>query len=145
MKMVRDGRFLEWAEVHGHLYGSAIENLQQAGEDEALLFEVDCNGARQIRERIKEAISIFIMTPSFQDLVSRIKNRGGMTEPELQLRIRRAKDEVRQLVEYDYLVINDDFSTALQEIKCICIAERCRSRYRIKYWMEKWLDEAPDL
>lgn len=139
--MIEEGRFLEWAEVHGHLYGTSIENVRRSPEDKALLFEVDCGGAKQIRGALQEAVLIFVMTPSVKDLIRRIRGRGEMSSIELSVRIRTAKSEIRQVSDFDYVVINDRFSEAVAELRSILVAESCRHRQRVSLWRERWAKE----
>jgi len=140
-KMIQQKQFLEWAEVHGHFYGSAVQNLDKGCKGKGLLFEVDYKGAKQIRERLKKAIMIFVMTPSYGDLVNRIKNRGRISERELDLRLSTARAELQQVSNFDYLIINDDYTNAVNELLCIFSAERCRREYRTKEYLERWTHE----
>jgi len=145
--MIEEGAFLEWAEVHGHLYGSSIENLRRLSHEKSILFEVDCKGAGKIRQEWREAILIFVMTPSVADLIRRIQGRGEISREELSRRIRTATLEIRQAADFDYLVINDRFSEAVNELQSIILAESCRGRYRVPSWREGWakeIDEVPD-
>jgi guanylate kinase len=137
-RMVEERRFLEWAEVHGHLYGSSIENLQGVAGGSSLLFEVDCKGARQIRQGLHGAVLIFVMTPSLDDLIRRIEGRGGIGQEELSVRIRTAKSEILQAADFDYLIINDRFPEAVNELKSIIVAESCRTQCRLPPWRERW-------
>ena len=139
--MIEEGKFLEWAEVHGHLYGSSIESVKGAAEEKSLLFEVDCKGARQIRRTLKEAVLVFVMTPSIADLMSRIQGRGETSQEELSVRICTAKSEIQQAADFDYLVINDGFPEAVNELKSIMIAESCRHRQSAASWRERWTKE----
>ncbi len=140
-RMIREGEFLEWAEVHGHRYGSSIENLRNGAKTKSLLFEVDWKGASQIRREIEEAVLVFVMTPSLDDLIRRIKGRGSISPEELSVRIRTATFEIQQVADFDYLVINDNFDEALNELQSIIIAESCRGRYRIPAWTGRWEKE----
>lgn len=142
--MIREGAFLEWAEVHGHLYGSSTENVRLIGEKQSLLFEVDCNGASQIRREMPEAVLVFVMTPSLDDLIRRIRGRGEISREELTVRIRTATSEIKQVQEFDYLVINDSFDEAVNELQSIVIAESCRARCRLPSRMERWANEIED-
>jgi guanylate kinase len=139
--MIEEGKFLEWAEVHGHLYGSSIDNVKKSAEEKALLFEVDCRGARQISRTLKEAVLVFVMTPSIADLIGRIQGRGEMSPEELSLRIVTAKSEIQQAADFDYLVINDGFTEAVDELKSIMVAESCRHRQSVASWRERWTKE----
>ncbi len=140
-RMIREGAFLEWAEVHGHLYGSSLENLRSADGKHALLFEVDCKGAAQIRREMPEAVLVFVMTPSLDDLIRRIRGRGRISREELAVRIRTATFEIRQVGHFDYLVINDNFEEAVGELQSILVAESCRRRHRGPSWTERWEKE----
>ncbi len=140
-RMIKEGRFLEWAEVHGHLYGSSLDGLREAPEGKGILFEVDCKGAEQIRRAVEDVLLVFIMTPSFADLVERIVGRGGMDGDELGRRIRTAERELQQVEKFDYLVINDRFSRAADELEAILVAETCRCRYRLSSWRKRWMEE----
>jgi len=140
-RMIREGEFLEWAEVHGHRYGSSIENLRNGAKTKSLLFEVDWKGATQIRREIEEAVLVFVMTPSLDDLIRRIKGRGSISPEELSIRIRTATFEIQQVQDFDYLVINDSFDEALKDLQSIIIAESCRGRHRIPAWTERWEKE----
>ena len=142
--MIEKGAFLEWAEVHGHLYGSSIENLRRLGYLKSLLFEVDCKGAKKIRQECKEAVLIFVMTPSIADLIRRIQGRGAIRREDLCRRIRTATLEIRQVADFDYLVINDRFSEAVNELQSIILAESCRGRYLAPFWGERWAREIDD-
>ena len=141
MDKVRRGEFLEWAEVHGQLYGTSVENLDPVTGDQALLFEVDCKGARQIQQHLPRAVLIFIMTPSFEDLVARIRHRGRMSREELAVRIHTACEELRQVHAFGYVVVNDEFSEASRSFQSILRSGRfLRERVlpgRINRWEEE--------
>jgi len=139
--MIRDEAFLEWAEVHGHWYGSSIENLHHGPEAQSLLFEVDWNGASQIRRAIEDVVLVFVMTPSLEDLIRRIKGRGPISPEELSARIRTATLEIQKVEDFDYLVINDRFDEALNELQSIITVESCKRRHHIPTWTERWAKE----
>ena len=139
--MIEKGEFLEWAEVHGHLYGSSVKNLQGLPVETSLLFEVDCKGARQIQQQLKEAALIFVMTPSLPDLIRRIQGRGEISPEELSVRIRTATFEIQQAADFDYLVINDRFDEAVNELQSIIIAESCKGKHRAPSWRKRWAEE----
>jgi len=140
-RMIREEAFLEWAEVHGHRYGSSIVTLRSGAKTQSLLFEVDWQGASQIRREREEAVLIFVMTPSLDDLIRRIKGRGAISPEELSMRIRTATLEIQKVQDFDYLVINDSFDEALKEFQSIIIAESCKRRHRIPAWTERWAKE----
>ena len=136
--MIASEEFLEWAEVHGELYGSSRQNLVRHSQHKAILFEVDCKGAEKIREKVPDSILIFIMAPSFRDLVARIRKRGSMSARELSTRLRTAREEIRRTHAFDFLIINDDFQDALERFKAILVGQRCRRDLLAPLWTEHW-------
>ena len=121
---VRNGDFLEWAEVHGNLYGtprnSVIEHLE-AGLD--VILEIDVQGARQVREKIPDAVGIFVMPPSLEELERRLRWRGTESDSEIARRLRNAKEESKAAEEYRYVVVNDDLRRAREELCAIYVNE----------------------
>ncbi len=129
--MIARGDFLEWAEVHGNLYGTsrrAVEEARAAGFD--MILTIDIQGAAQARKLFPDAISVFIMPPSLDALVERLENRGTDTADDLQLRLSNALHEIEQYVNFDYVVINKDLDRAIDELAAIIVAERCRLKRR---------------
>ncbi|MGB0495484.1 MAG: guanylate kinase [Kangiellaceae bacterium] len=123
--LVEDGAFHEHATVFGNSYGtskSSITDQIKKGID--VILEIDWQGARQIKEQLPKSRSIFILPPSKSALESRLKNRGQDEDEVIKQRMSEAISEMSHYDEYDYLVINDDFSNALAEIKAIILAER---------------------
>jgi guanylate kinase len=124
---VKQGDFLEHAEVFGNYYGTdetSVRSQLKAGEDTVL--EIDWQGAQQVRKRFPDAVSIFILPPSPEALHERLSNRGQDSEEVIQGRMRKAVDEMSHYVEFDYLVFNDDFEQALSELLAIMTAQRLR-------------------
>lgn len=122
---VKQGDFLEHAEVFGNLYGtsqSAVEKTLAQGHD--LILEIDWQGAQQVRHALPQARSIFILPPSREALRERLTNRGTDDDGVIEKRMSQARDEISHYVEYDYLVINDDFHTALDDLKAILRSHR---------------------
>lgn len=122
--------FWEWAEVHGNLYGTskaAIDNLIKEGKD--VILDIDVQGARQIREKIgKEAVFIFIAPPSLEVLQQRLTNRGTDAESVIKTRLQNARQEMADLGQYDYVIVNDVVENAVEVLRAIIIAERSRKR-----------------
>lgn len=119
------GGFLEYAEVHGNLYGtSRIVTEELIGRGKDVILEIDVQGAASILELVPEAVSIFIMPPSFEALKARLESRGTESAEDLELRLRNARDEVRQFEEFKFVVINDDRETAAARLRAIIIGER---------------------
>ncbi len=124
-RMRDDGAFLEWAEVFGNYYGTSRDWVQQQldqGVD--VILEIDWQGAAQVRERITPNKSIFILPPSLECLWERLINRAQDDEATIQRRMRQARDEISHYDAADYLVINDDFSQALEDLRAIFRASR---------------------
>ena len=121
------GDFLEWAKVHGNYYGTSkswIESQMKNGRD--VILEIDWQGARQVQAIIPEAIWIFILPPSIQALQDRLLHRAQDDEATIQKRVAAAKEELTHVTEADYLIINDDFETALAELNQVVLASRLR-------------------
>jgi guanylate kinase len=127
--MVAQGAFLEHAQVFDNHYGTARANIEQrlaAGVD--VILEIDWQGARQVREQFPDSIGIFILPPSRQALEERLRGRGQDGDEVIARRMRDAESEMSHYGEFDYLVINDDFATALAELAAIVTAQRLRTR-----------------
>jgi guanylate kinase len=139
--MIGQGDFLEWAEVHGQLYGTAAVNLKEHSGAQALLFEVDCKGAKQIREKLPQSVLIYVMTPSFEDLIARIQNRGSISAEELSIRVRTAREEIRQIQVFDYVVVNGRFSDAALCFVSILRAARCARDHVLPGRLARWNQE----
>ena len=129
-----EGEFLEWANVHDSLYGtprSEIERIRAAGAD--ALMVIDVQGGDQVRNRLDDAVMIFVLPPSPESLRRRLEGRDG-SSPEAQssidLRLCNATEEISRFVGYDYLVINDRLAEAVEELQAIVLAERCRRSCR---------------
>lgn len=114
------GEFLEYAEVFGNLYGTSQRWLTETlAEGFDLILEIDWQGAQQVRRLMPEARSIFILPPTQEALRQRLTNRGQDSDEVIERRMREAVAEMSHYVEYDYLVINDDFAHALEDLKAI--------------------------
>jgi len=123
-EMVAADRFLEHAKVFGHSYGTsraATENLRRQGKH--IIFDIDWQGARAIKEKIPEAVSIFILPPSRAALEERLTGRGQDTPEIIDRRMREAVSEISHYKEFDHLVVNDDFEAALADLKAIILGE----------------------
>jgi len=125
------GEFLEWAEVFGQLYGTRAQDTQQRLADGVdLVLVIDVQGAHQIRESEDQAVGIFVLPPSPAILEDRLRKRSGEDLPEenLQQRLSTARREIERLGEYDYVVVNDDVKTCVEQLRCIILAERASLR-----------------
>lgn len=126
-EMIAAGDFLEWADVFGNLYGtraSDTERLLASGNDVVLV--IDVQGARQVREKRPGATTIFVMPPSYPVLEQRLRGRSKDSEAAIQRRLQVARDEVASFTEYDFIVVNDELTAAVDRLRGIVLAERCR-------------------
>ena len=130
-RMVRADEFLEYAEVFGNYYGTARRSLNDAqahGKD--LLLDIDVQGASQVRRKMPDAVSIFVMPPTPDILATRLRNRsraeGGVKEDVIQRRLAEAKQEIENYREYSYILVNDILARAEEELSAIVTSERIR-------------------
>jgi len=126
-EMVAAGEFLEWACVHGNLYGTAKSQVIEetnAGAD--IILEVDVQGAASVRQLLMDSVSIFILPPSYEVLKQRLITRGTDSPEELAIRLRNAPDELKQYSAFDYVIINDEIERASAQLASIIYAERAR-------------------
>jgi len=132
VQMVERGEFLESALVHGNHYGTSqgwIEEQRKAGRD--ILLEIDWQGAAQVRRVIPDAVGIFIVPPSFETLVSRLNKRAQDPPDVIALRLAAAREEIGHVAEFDYVIINDKFDVAVQDLAAIVRAQRLRASAQI--------------
>ena len=126
-EMIRGSEFLEWANVYGYLYGTSLAQVERelgAGHD--IILEIDVQGAASIREKIEDAVSIFILPPSFELLRHRLVARGTDSPADLERRLRGAPAEVEQHSNFQYVILNDDINRASQQLAAVIYAERAR-------------------
>ena len=127
LELVGEGAFLEHAQVFDNYYGTseaAVRSQLACGLD--VVLEIDWQGARQVRQRFADAVSIFVAPPSIDALRQRLSGRGQDSAEVVERRMADARSELSHYAEYDYLVINDDFDAALEELRAIVTAERLR-------------------
>ena len=125
--MIRAGDFFEYAEVHGDWKGTARQSVEPqlaAGKD--VLLEIDWQGARQVREKVPDAVSVFILPPSRAALEQRMRSRGQDSEEVIQRRLAAAREEMSHYDEFDYVIVNDVFETAVEQMHAIFTASRLR-------------------
>jgi guanylate kinase len=125
--MAARGEFAEWAAVHGHLYGTSQALLERhfaAGQD--VILDIDTQGAAILRRSHPDGVFVFIVPPSWSVLEERLRRRKSDAEAEIQRRLQRARDEVTHYTEYQYVIVNDVFARAAEELKAIIVAERRR-------------------
>lgn len=131
--MLKNDRLLEHNEFVGNYYGTPREPVERAianGQD--MVIEVDVNGAAQIREKLPEAVSIFIMPPSFAELKRRLSGRGTESAELIQKRLTSALGEIKRATEYDYIVVNEDITAAADDIMSVILSSRLKTDRQTK-------------
>src|SRR5579864_2621007 len=130
-RMVRNGEFLEHANVHGNCYGTARRFLREAGKSgNDLLLDIDVQGAAQIKGNLTDAISVFVVPPDRKTLEWRLRNRGENCEKDIQRRLQDAKREIEEYDKYDYVLINDHLEKSIERLQAIVLSERLRREER---------------
>jgi len=124
-KLIAKKAFVEWSEVHGHLYGTSKQFLEKNIEiDKDVVLEVDVEGGEKIKKRYPQAILVFILPPSWQELKKRIYKRATENEKSIEMRLVTAKKEIKYLPYYDYFLVNDDINFATKDLLMIIETER---------------------
>jgi len=138
MKMVRQEEFAEWARVHNNLYGTHagfLKRTMDGGMD--MLLDVDVQGAQLLKKRFPEGIFIFVLPPSMEILMERLRDRRSDTPEEIERRFRVAKKEIHNFVDYDYLIINDKIKKATRDLESVILAERLRMTHADQSWIRE--------
>ena len=130
-RMIAAGEFLEYAEVFGNYYGTARRTLQDAERDgKDILLDIDVQGASQVREKLPDAVSIFIMPPTPEILATRLRNRsraeGHVVQEVIERRLAKARQEIENYRQYGYILVNDILDRAVEELEAIVSSERIR-------------------
>lgn len=125
-----NGKFAEWAMVHGHFYGTPLDKLKkniELGKD--ILLAIDVQGAKRLRKAFPRVITIFLLPPSWEILKERLWERNANSIDDMEKRLTQAREEVTHCRDYEYLIINKDIETAVEELRAIIMAERCRTAH----------------
>ena len=128
-QMIAGNAFLEWADVFGNLYGTCAVDVERellAGRD--LVLVIDVQGARQVRSLGLDAVNIFMLPPTFEVLEQRLRGRSKDSEEAIRRRLATARAEIDAVVDYDYVVVNDELEACVDRIRAIVLAERARLR-----------------
>ena len=128
-EMLRDGdQLLEWAQVHGNFYATPRQPAEKAlSEGRDMLFDIDWQGAEQLREKMRaDIVSIFILPPSMRELKDRLRRRAEDQEAVIEARLKNARVEIEHWRDYDYIVVNEDLDAAFSAVRSIVTAERLR-------------------
>ena len=129
---IRRGEFLEYAEYVGNYYGTSMEVIREKldkGVD--VLLDIEGQGAAKVREKLPDAVTLFLIPPSFEELSRRLRARGTDSEEKIAKRLETARREAKEIVHYDYVVVNDTVSHAAQEVLAVLTAAGCRTERRI--------------
>lgn len=131
-RMIAAGELLEYAEYVGNYYGTSLKVIrEQLDQGVDVLLEIEVQGAAKVKERCPDAVLIFLIPPSIEELSRRLHRRSTEEEEVVQRRLEKARQECRECVHYDYLVVNDTVVEAAQEIESILRSEQCRTQKRL--------------
>ncbi|MEI6157193.1 MAG: guanylate kinase [Atribacterota bacterium] len=129
LEMRDQGEFIEWARVHGNLYGTSRRQMEEWLENGLdVILEIDVQGAMQVKMNYPQGIFIFIAPPSLKELGQRLRGRNTDEEEVILLRMTNAQSELQSIRDYDYLIVNDDLNRTMATFRAVIIAERCRIR-----------------
>ena len=141
-KLIEEDGLLEYADYVGDYYGTPVKPIEDAlARSEDVLLELELVGARKVKERYPEAIMIFIAPPTLIELERRLRGRGTDSEAKIQKRLARAREEIKAVKEFDYVIVNDMLDKAVKEFTSIIMAERCSSRYLLDSQIKMFLKE----
>jgi guanylate kinase len=138
MAMIDKGEFVEWAEIHGKLYGTSRKRLDEivnSGVDAIL--DINIQGALQLREKYKGGIYIFILPPSLEVLKERLRKRLVNSKEEIEKRLKVAVEEIKKYQEYDYVIVNNIFEDAVKELEAIILSHRVSTKRVDARWIER--------
>ncbi len=127
--LVANGAFLEWAEVHGNLYGTAVAEIDRAKATpgcRGMIFDIDYQGARQIRAKQPDVVGVFILPPSMDELLRRLRGRASEPEAVVQRRFDVARREIEHYGFFDYIIVNRNVEDAFDELRAVILGERAR-------------------
>jgi guanylate kinase len=125
---IERGEFVEWAEVHGHFYGSSQSVVDEARARKGVaVFDIDVQGGQAIKRKHPDAVLVFVLPPSMEELERRLRDRKTDSDETIRRRMLAARSEIeRGIASYDYIIVNDDIERAFQELRSVVVAERCR-------------------
>ncbi len=125
-QLIEAGTFLEWALVHDNMYGTNRDEIERAAGCRCLLFDVDYQGARQIKAACPDAVGVFILPPSMQELERRLRGRASEDEATVRKRFNNARGEIAHYGLFDYVLENNELSESIERLSAILLAEECR-------------------
>jgi guanylate kinase len=127
--LINKNFFVEWAIVHTNYYGTPRQEIEKKlakGFD--VIFDIDVQGARKLRQNLKDGVFVFILPPSIEELRRRLENRSTDTHKSIEIRLKNAKKEMNAAREFDFVVINDELEKAYETLRCIYLAQKCKVR-----------------
>jgi len=131
-RMIDRGELAEWAHVHDRRYGTSRAEIERALADRVdLLLDIDYQGAEQLAQRYPEAVRVFILPPSMEDLRCRLQGRGTDSPDQVALRLAKAREEIRYAARSEFVVVNQDLAVSVRELEAIIVAQRCRRENRL--------------
>ncbi len=130
--MIQTDKMVEWALVHGNIYGTSRREIEKKAPRGDLILDIDVQGANQLMGRYRKAIFVFILPPSYNELKKRLENRGNESPQSMQKRLEAARKEIRSYPDFDYVVVNDDIEKASEELVSIILSARCRTEIKQK-------------
>jgi guanylate kinase len=140
-KRIEQGDFAEWAENYGNLYGTSIRAMKESlAKGTTILLDIEPRGAKKIKQNFRRGIFVFVLPPSREEILKRLKGRGHETIDVIQARYARAESELQEISWYDYVIFNDDLETAVNQLISIYIAQKCKRsnlQTKIKKFMNK--------
>lgn len=131
-RMIKEDRLLEWTVFHGHHYGTSKREIEKKSSAGDLLLDIDVHGAEQVKSKLKKAVFIFILPPSFEELKRRLEARGPATAGYIEERLDVARKDIRAYPQFDFIIINDDLENAVQCLHSIIRSMRCSLESRKK-------------
>jgi len=138
---IQAGHFLEWAEVHGNYYGTSLKPIKEAlAEGKLVIFDIDVQGHEIVRKKLNDiTTSVFITTPSLNELKNRLQNRNTDSQDIIDNRVENAKHEIKYFQKYDYFIVNDDLDTASKQLVGIANVTRIKSKLFDSKLYESWI------
>jgi guanylate kinase len=137
-KMIESNEFLEWAEVHGHLYGTSrdlLMGITHRGAD--VILDIDSQGTMQLKKKEVDGVYIYVLPPSFEALKARLMERRSESPDEISKRLKKAREEIWSYREYYYLIVNDNVQKARKQLEAIILAERIKMKRMNLSWIEE--------
>ncbi len=125
-QMIKEEKLAEWTVIHGNHYGTSKREIEKKGAQGDLVLDIDVQGAEQIKEKLKRGVFIFILPPLFEELKTRLEERGQESPDSIKQRLEVARKDIRFYPHFDYIIINDELKKAVNELEAIILSTRCR-------------------